>query len=176
MPTEIAREDLGLCPSCGTRIERGEWVTTKDGPTRHTGCPSWRGIGNITKPGGYPQSGFLFSIADEAVIYHAREVLTVKTISFDGASAMQIDVPRLALQLTRVFELMKDSQPRTLQEIASATGMLETSASARLRDFRKKQFGAHQALPHKRSSSPLVYEYRLILNTTEGTDEQRTAA
>lgn len=43
-------------------------------------------------------------------------------------------------QLRRVYELMSDGGKRTLREIARDTGCLETSASARLRDLRKRGY------------------------------------
>jgi hypothetical protein len=177
MRTQIATADGGLCPGCGTRCEKGEWITTGDDAVDcHTGCKSWRGSGNVTKPNAYPQSGFLFSNSDEAVIGHAQQVLGVKAISFDGASALQIDTPRLALQMARVFELMKDGKYRTLRQVADATGCLETSASARLRDLRKPKFGEHSVDARRAKCAGLVYEYRLTLNEEQIPDGQRNAA
>lgn len=48
------------------------------------------------------------------------------------------DVPRLWTQLERVEHLMKDGSWRSLRQIAGATGCLETAASARLRDLRRR--------------------------------------
>jgi hypothetical protein len=174
---QIATKDLGNCAGCGTRVEVGEWFDPDRGAgIRHTGCKSWRGSGNVTRPNDYPQSGFLFSNSDEVVIEHAKEVLNLKSISFDGPTAMQIDVPRLSLQLTRVFELMKDAKYRTLREIANLTGCLETSASARLRDLRKPKFGSHAVDARRAECAGLVYEYRLLVNQEKETDERRNAA
>jgi ferritin-like protein len=54
------------------------------------------------------------------------------------------DRVRLAGQLGRVFALMRDSQPRTLRQIADIAGCSEASASARLRDLRQVRImGAH---------------------------------
>jgi hypothetical protein len=177
MRTQIATTDGGLCPGCGTRCEKGEWITTgDDGVECHTGCKSWRGSGNVTKPDDYPQSGFLFSNSDQAVIEHAKEVLNVKTIGFDGTSALQVDTPRLALQMARVFKLMKDGKYRTLRQVADATGCLETSASARLRDLRKPKFGSHSVDARRAYCPGLVYEYKLTLNEERLSNEQRNAA
>jgi len=173
---EIAKVDMGSCASCSCRVEAGEWFSSEGGRIRHTGCLSWRGSGVKGTVDAPAQSGFLFSNSDEAVIEHAKEVLNVKSLSFDGVSSMQIDVPRLSLQLARVFELVKDGRHRTLRQIADATGCLETSASARLRDLRKSRFGGHTVLPHQLSASPLVYEYQLILNTAQESDGRRNAA
>lgn len=175
MRTQIATADGGICPGCGTRCEKGEWVTTgDDGVDSHTGCKSWRG--NVTKKNDYPQSGFLFSSSDETIIEHAKEALNVKAINFDGPSCMQVDVPRLSIQLVRVFELMKDSRYRTLRDIANATGCLETSASARLRDLRKPKFGGHSVDARRAEGPGLIYEYRLLVNEEKKTVGQRNAA
>ena len=177
MRTEIAKSDLGMCPSCGTRMDQGEWVSSEEGkPTRHTGCSSWRGSGVQDTTAAPAQSGFLFASTDEAMIEHAKEVLNVKSISFDGDSAMQIDTPRLSLQITRVFELMKDGRYRTLREIANHTGCLETSASARLRDLRKPKFGGHCVDARRAEGTLLTYEYRLTLNEEKEIDGRRNAA
>ena len=44
---------------------------------------------------------------------------------------------RLSRQLQRVYDYMRGGVPATLREIADACGCSESSASARLRDFRK---------------------------------------
>lgn len=179
MRTEIANSDLGNCPSCGIPMEKGEWVSSDSGVTRHTGCLSWRGSGvDVKETTASIQSGFLFAINDQTIIDHAKETLNVKAINFDGASCLQVDAPRLALQLTRVFELMKDAKYRTLREIANATGCLETSASARLRDLRKPKFGGHSVDARRAEGAGLIYEYRLTLNEERETEthERRSAA
>jgi hypothetical protein len=82
---------------------------------------------------------------------------------FDGATINQErDKPRLFPQLQRVGEAMKDGRWRTLEQIASATGDPQASISARLRDFRKVKFGAHEV--ERRYVSDGLHEYRLILN------------
>lgn len=53
------------------------------------------------------------------------------------------DGQRLNRQHRAVFDLMRDGKTRTLCQIAAATGYPEASISARLRDFRKPQFGSH---------------------------------
>jgi hypothetical protein len=120
-------------------------------------------------------SGYLFGQPERAIIDHAREVTGAKTINFDGESIMQIDTARLAGQLARVYSLMVDGRYRTLSEIAVQTGCLETSASARLRDFRKAKFGGHTVLPRRVEGVQGLYEYKLVLNQKEN-DERRNAA
>ena len=70
------------------------------------------------------------------------------------------DGARLAHLLERVFALMQDGRWRTLAQIAQACGGSEASVSARLRDFRKAQFGAH-VVRHRRMSSGL-WTYQLV--------------
>lgn len=74
-----------------------------------------------------------------------------------------LDGPRLNEQARRVFELMSDGVWRTLAEIADATGSPTQSVSARLRDFRKREFGAHTVNRRRRGeASAGVWEYQLI--------------
>lgn len=62
--------------------------------------------------------------------------------SFDGSTFVpELDRTRLKAQLVRVRELMRDGLPRTLSQIADATGDPESSVSARLRDLRKPRYG-----------------------------------
>ena len=53
------------------------------------------------------------------------------------------DEPRLTKQRDRIFNLMKDGMKRSLSEISLITNSPEASASAALRDFRKKKFGSY---------------------------------
>lgn len=84
---------------------------------------------------------------------------------FDGPDySPQHDQVRLASQTERVFQLMKDGRWRTLDEIASATGDPPASVSARLRDLRKKRFGAHTVLKQSRGERVHgLFEYRLFV-------------
>jgi len=68
-------------------------------------------------------------------------------------------------QFRTVFELMRDEKPRTLRVISDITGYPETSISARLRDFRKEEYGAHWVEENRiiRGRMP-VREYKLIPN------------
>ncbi len=63
---------------------------------------------------------------------------------FDGETYdVGRDGKRLGRQLQAVFDVMKDGEWRSLRMISEATGAPEGSASARLRDLKKKKFGAH---------------------------------
>jgi hypothetical protein len=172
---EIANSNLGACRVCGVNIEQGEWAeVSKTLGVKHAGCISWRTENTIDAEGDTPTSGFLFNQPEQAAIDHAKEVLGVKTVSFDGASVLQIDAPRLSLQIAKVFELMSDGQYRTLRQIANAAECLETSASARLRDLRKVRFGSHTVEARQvEGVRPLTYEYRLILNESKKDDGQQ---
>jgi len=74
------------------------------------------------------------------------------------------DRDRLARQLGRVREAMKDQEWRTLWEIQALTGDPLQSVSARLRDFRKERFGSH-TLNRRRRGEPSrgLFEYQLVL-------------
>lgn len=63
---------------------------------------------------------------------------------FGGTTHKKTDQPRFSAQLDKVLDLMSDGAFRTLSGISSQLSIPETSASARLRDLRKPQFGAFQ--------------------------------
>ena len=71
------------------------------------------------------------------------------------------DKGRLSAQHTRVVHAMQDGQWRTLAEIEAKTGAPQASISARLRDLRKPQFGAHKVERRRRTQGQ--YEYRVTL-------------
>jgi len=72
------------------------------------------------------------------------------------------DSRRLSGQCGRVFRLMSDGVPRTLQEIRDVTRDPEASISARLRDFRKAAFGGH-TVRCRRAGEGGLHTYQLIL-------------
>lgn len=72
------------------------------------------------------------------------------------------DGSRLVKQYGTVFDLMRDGQWRTLDEISRLTGAPTHSASARLRDMRKKRHGSHTVLREYVSKG--IFRYRLIEN------------
>jgi hypothetical protein len=73
------------------------------------------------------------------------------------------DHARLAGQLERVATLMRDGVWRTLAEIVAAVGGSEAGVSARLRDLRKKDFGAHVVERRRRGEPKLgLWEYRVL--------------
>jgi hypothetical protein len=82
-------------------------------------------------------------------------------LRFDGPHE-PMDVPRLAAQTQRVYDLMRDGRWRTLGEIENATGDPQASVSARLRDFRKPSRGSH-VVERRRRGEPArgLFEYRV---------------
>jgi hypothetical protein len=60
---------------------------------------------------------------------------------FDGKTYEPVkDKDRLSNALSKVYDLMRDGEWRTLGEIAYFAGCSEAGASARLRDLRKDKF------------------------------------
>lgn len=177
MNPSIAGEGLGFCV-CGSHIEAGEMVVMVQGKAAHVNC---RQQAMRAGPGQMDlwRSDFLFDQEQLDALERAEEVTSAAHISFDGPDLLALDVPRLAGQTAKVFELMRDGEFRTLTQIARACGCLETSAGARLRDLRKERFGGHRVVSRQVSGTSLLYEYQLILNNgpaTQTTDERQQAA
>jgi hypothetical protein len=66
---------------------------------------------------------------------------------------------------TKVYltkRLMKDGRWRTLEEVAAWIDCSEAGASARLRDLRKKKYGAGTVDKRLRNDDGRVWEYRYI--------------
>lgn len=86
-------------------------------------------------------------------------------MSFDGVTyEPDIDHDRLTGQLAAVKQLMADGEWRTLDDISFVVNGSVSGISARLRDLRKKRFGSH-TVERRRTETPGVFEYRLIVNT-----------
>lgn len=82
---------------------------------------------------------------------------------FDGADYRPPrDHTRLAGQLQRIWECMRDGQWRTLPEIHAITGDPEASISAQLRHLRKPRFGAHGV--DREYVANGLYRYRVVVN------------
>lgn len=76
-----------------------------------------------------------------------------------------LDLERLNAQHKRVYQVMRDHHWRTLREIAEFTGDPEASVSARLRDFRKEQFGGWWVGRRRRGEDCRgLFEYQLLPN------------
>lgn len=173
MNIKIARTPMGSCAGCTLPIDEGEYYVPQGGALVHTACAGKRpAMASPTAEVGM----FLFDAQQLAVIDNAKKVVGARTISFDGASVLAIDRPRLAGQIAKVYELMKDGRYRTLEQIANAAECLETSASARLRDLRKARFGNHAVESRRVEGPTALYEYRLIVNQVKERDHGRQAA
>lgn len=72
----------------------------------------------------------------EWLFIEAKAEPTFAGVTYDPA----LDKSRLETALGRVYALMNDGHWRTLKEIATACGISEAGASARLRDLRKPIF------------------------------------
>ena len=83
---------------------------------------------------------------------------------FDGADYdPATDKDRLANQLGRVYDCMKDSAWRTLEEIHAKTGDPVASISAQLRHLRKPRFGTYCVeRRHRGDPGQGLYEYRVL--------------
>jgi hypothetical protein len=80
---------------------------------------------------------------------------------FDGSDYQpERDDIRLGEQLARIWAIVKDSEWRTLQEIADATGDPPASVSAQLRHLKKVRFGKHTL--NKRHIANGLYVYQII--------------
>lgn len=83
---------------------------------------------------------------------------------FDGQSYdPEQDKDRLANQLGRIYNLMRDHEWRTLDEIHAATGEPAASVSAQLRHLRKPRFGTYRVEKRHRGD-PVhgLFEYRVL--------------
>jgi hypothetical protein len=70
------------------------------------------------------------------------------------------DDSRLTGQLLRIWDIVKDRQWRTLNEISLLTGDPEASISAQLRHLRKPRFGGHKV--EKKYINNGLYKYRVL--------------
>lgn len=73
-------------------------------------------------------------------------------------------IDEFTLQRKEVFSVMKDGHWRTLMQLDYLLGhkFLTTSISARLRDFRKTQYGGYQVERRAMGDSTRTFEYRLL--------------
>jgi hypothetical protein len=85
---------------------------------------------------------------------------------FDGETYRPVrDHGRLGEQYTRIFNLMKDGEWRTLPSIEEITGDPTSSISARLRDMRKEKFGSHNV--ERKYVANGLFTYRLLINKAD---------
>lgn len=94
----------------------------------------------------------------EAHMTHASQVTGDRHgITYDKKR----DRKRLNKQAQKVFDLMRDGKWRTLRQIADTTNYPEASISARLRDFRKQEFGAFPVERNRVNGG--LWQYKLIV-------------
>jgi hypothetical protein len=75
------------------------------------------------------------------------------------------DHARLGAQALRVWKVVSDGRWRTLREIEGATGDPQASISARLRDYRKPEFGSNKMESRRRGDGKRgLFEYRVTPN------------
>ena len=75
-----------------------------------------------------------------------------------------LDDNRLSKQLGRVFECMRDSKWRTLEEIQDVSKDPQASISAQLRHLRKERFGSYTIEKRTRGARENgLWEYRLLI-------------
>ena len=90
----------------------------------------------------------------------------IRPARFNGAVyEPRFDDARLSGQLADIFNLMKDGEWRTLDEIQMQTRAPQPSISAQLRHLRKIRFGSH--IVDKRARGDRkdgLWEYKLIVN------------
>ena len=84
-------------------------------------------------------------------------------MKFDGSDYVHDrDAVRLTGQIKDVFNLMKNGNWYSLDDIAQATGHPHASVSAQLRHLRKPRFGSHEV--DKEYHDRGLFYYRLIVN------------
>jgi len=84
-----------------------------------------------------------------------------KAKAFDGETYVaERDYERLSGQLKAVFDLMQDGRWRTLGEIRKTVEGSEAAISARLRDLRKRKYGAHEV--QREHIERGLYRYRMV--------------
>lgn len=89
--------------------------------------------------------------------------MNVQAFDFDGETFDPLrDGARLGGQLLAVKALMSDGRFRTLRDIAGEVGGSEAGVSARLRDLRKRKFGAH--VVNRQRISGGLWAYQLVVN------------
>lgn len=89
-----------------------------------------------------------------------------RVLRFDGADYKpERDDDRLGDQYSRIFDLMKDGQWRSLPRIEKVTGDPPASISAQLRHMRKARFGGHEV--NRRYLGEGLYEYQLLVRKAQ---------
>lgn len=74
-----------------------------------------------------------------------------------------LDAERLKSQLGRVFLVMRDQDWHTIPELQKKCGGSEAAISARIRDFRKSQYGSYEIITERVKEG--LWKYKLVLNS-----------
>jgi len=79
-------------------------------------------------------------------------------------------------QREAVWSIIRDGRWRTFEEINALLGnrYSEAGISARLRDFRKRQFGSHAIERRVRAGSNRLYEYRAVIPAPQQRQQELT--
>lgn len=163
MRTQIAKSDSNLCPGCGTRCEKGEWITTDDGVDCHTGCTPREVRSSAATQTQTP--GFLFDDPVQAESERAKEKVGAVSLAIHGATySGSQDRERLTKHLLAVFELMKDGEFRATVDVADEVGCLETTAHARIRQLRSIGHRVPKRWVKGECGASGHYEYALEVN------------
>ena len=94
------------------------------------------------------------------MIYEQKHSELMQEWKFDGDDINhERDSARLTGQIKRIYDYMRNSGWRSLDEIAKATGDPHASVSAQLRNLRKDRFGAHTI--DRKYISDGLYHYKL---------------
>ena len=92
-----------------------------------------------------------------------EKLFTQGELRFDGSDyEPELDQSRLTGQIQKIYDLMKDGNWRTLEEIESQIDEPQSSISAQLRNLRKIRFGAHTINKQRRGDRTKgLFEYQL---------------
>lgn len=105
------------------------------------------------------------SLLVEIVRGHHQAGVTIKVDDFDpfGPEITEPERKKMSKQLLRVFEIMKDGQWRTLDQIAAFPGMRSPtqSISRYLCFFRAPQYGGH-TVNRRKQQNARVFEYQVL--------------
>lgn len=109
---------------------------------------------------------FLYCLENgvKKIKFRGGNMESLKPFRFNGPDYIpEIDDERLTGQILRIFEVMEDSEWRTLDEIESLTDYPQASISAQLRHMRKPRFGSHRVNKRRRGTTG-TFEYQLVPN------------
>lgn len=94
----------------------------------------------------------------------ARQICEQVTIDWNPPTLEHADFVRMGKQRAAVLAYMAAGEWWTLAGLAEVTGFPEASVSARLRDFRKPRYGAHDVDRRRVGEGRGTWEYRLRMN------------